>query len=152
MSDFGKFLWTKYLETNWALDGETQVAFASAEEIAELFFEEAGPIEKTAAEAGTKWNARAVIELDQKLMIFASSGETKLHLNLSPAGAIELWRRWQYAIMASMLEAAAKTKFSIPYPLRAPEYLAGTAIALWVLGGPAHEYPRRLFSQRKPKT
>ncbi len=149
MSDFGESLWIKYLETNWALDGDTQVGMAKADDIAELFFNGAGPIEKQASEAGTKWSPSAAAELDQKLMAFAESGETNMHLTLSPPAAIELWRRWQYAIVAAMLEAKAETDFSIPYPLHAPEELAGTAVALWMLGGPARGYPRRMFSGNK---
>lgn len=145
MKDFGRYLWEKFLETNWAIDDNTQMSEASADQIAEMFFDAAGYIEKTAKEAGNLWSEKAVIQLDQKLMQFAESGETEMKIDLNPECKEELWRRWSYAIVALTLESKAGKPFSIPYPHGAPPLLVGTAVTLWILGGPAHDYPRGMF-------
>lgn len=148
MKHLGQYLWEKFLETNWVCDETTVIAHSSAMEAAEAFWDSASAISDAAKSVGYVWSEDAVSQLDDALKRFAESGETEMNLKLSPEGAVELWRRWEYTIVALMLEDKARTSFSIPYPQGAPELISGSAVALYLLGGPGRDYPMEMFAKK----
>ncbi|MBN9471689.1 MAG: hypothetical protein J0J10_23245 [Bosea sp.] len=150
MQDLGKELWAIFLDAACPLQSaRPKLDFASAEEVSRLFFENAALAEAPAKETGHRWAPSGIVEVDFALRRLAESGRPDLELKLSPAGAEEFWRRWQYAIIAAQLEHAAGNEFSIPYPRHAPPIVQGTAVLLSILAGAARDYRREVFEHRE---
>lgn len=114
---------------------------ASWDDIVHALFDRGEPIKRVADAAGNAWTPEAVDHLDEVLMGIAATGQIPAELDLAPATAVELWRRWKYGIVGAQLESAAGHRLNIPSPRKAPDEVKSWALILFALGGPAKAYP-----------
>lgn len=86
-------------------------------------------------------------EADKALLMLAISGSFEDWATFS-AGAWKIIEcRWSWAMVATRLEAAMGTDFSIQLPRGAPEQARSTAAILYVLGTPARNPPAEWLAQ-----
>lgn len=145
MDKFGTDLFMMLMAKAWPNPDKSRIERVTWAQVEKFFFENATPIRTAAIGTETAWSKSGIEDLDIALMQLAEAGEFVGVFDVSPAAAKELWRRWQYAIIAAGLDSAAGEEFGLPLPMDAPAALKGLAIMLYVLGGPARDYDPRMF-------
>ena len=117
--------------------------FVSFREVADLFFENAGMVRGFAESSGHEWWPDCVKDADDWLIAIAEDGYSEGVRMIRPGLAEELWRRWQYVIVASMLEAEqGKVRPALTLPRNIPDALKGMAVIVYFLAGEGRNYSR----------
>lgn len=145
MDRFGTDLLMQLLTTAWPHGDPRRKEPVSWNDVVKLFFENAGQIRAEALKTGCVWTVDAIEELDMALMAIAEAGQFTGEFKMSPMAAVELWRRWRYAIIAAQLEADLGAELNLTIPRDAPDTLKGLGLMLYVLGGPARDYDPAMF-------
>lgn len=148
MSRRGIDLLLTFLKKAWPRYDRVEPEYATWEELSELFFDNAPMVRAAAESAEREWTPKSVRDLDTWLSDLAALGEYESAFKVPHTAAEELWRRWQYAIIACELEATIEEHINMPAPSDAPDELKGFAIMLYILGGMARQYPKEMFSNR----
>lgn len=117
-------------------------AFVSFPEVAEMFFNNAGMVKQAAEEGGHEWSSEAVQEADDWLTGIAEDGVFDGRRSMTASVAEEIWRRWQWVLTASMLEAeVGKMRPALTLPANIPDDLRAMAVMIYFLAGEGREYP-----------
>lgn len=131
---------------SWPNPDRSRIERVTWADVQKLFFESAAPIREAALATGVPWSVKGIEDLDVALMEIAETGKFTGEFSVTPVAGQELWRRWQYAIIAASLEAEAGLELGLPLPMDAPDALKGLAVVLYVLGGPARDYDPGMFA------
>lgn len=140
--DFGTMLMLMMLAKGWSHeedDGSRE--YATWEDVSEIMFDVAKMAHKGVREHDMAWRPESVEALDQWLMDVSESGQFEGQMSGPPVIFPELYRRARYAVAAAELENLKGPPLMLPLPLKAPDGLKGMALALYILGGPARDYP-----------
>lgn len=143
MSDFGTVLLNTILDTAWPDGPYEPVELAQWTEVSELMFEIAQMANAALDMHGSRWEESSVAALDVWLMDIAKAGSFEGRVSIDADAAPELARRARFAVAASQLEAMSGEPLNLPLPALAPDGLKGLAAVLYVLGGPARDYPEQ---------
>ncbi|TNF21852.1 MAG: hypothetical protein EP318_06160 [Rhodobacteraceae bacterium] len=142
MKDFGTLLLRMFFAKNWsAEDGPTE--YATWEDVTAVMFDVAKMATQAADKYEAVWEPGAVEALDTWLMEIAESGQFDGRTTVPRDAAREMERRAKYAVVASELEAKRGSPLNLPFPAEAPDDMKGWGLVLYVLGGPARDYPEQ---------
>lgn len=145
--NFGQALMSTFFDRAFPMTRNIELELVSWDEVAKLFFE-ASTMIKAAADADPKpWALSSVSLLDTWLREAAERGAWDGNISVPTGTAQELWRRWQYVIMASMLEEQKGEPLNLPVPKAADDGMKGWALVLYMVGGPGRSYPRTMFDR-----
>ena len=147
MSRFGSDLLLTFLSKAWPNFRNSPIEYVTYKDLAEMFFNTASMIRQVAVDGGNSWTPSAPALLDDWLASVARSGVFEGDLKVPSDAGEELWRRWQSAIVACELEATEREALDVPFPADAPEAIRSGAAVLYIIGGPAREYPAEMFTR-----
>ncbi len=118
--------------------------FVSFPDVAKLFFDNAKMFRDAAVESGHDWSVDSISQADDWLIGIAEDGQFDGVRTLKSGMAEELWRRWQYATLATALEAeGGQMRPALTLPRNIPDDLKGMAVMIYFLAGEGRDYPAR---------
>jgi hypothetical protein len=149
MRDFGKMLWSAYLDIHLPrpdIRGREQlkpplIDNLAGHDCAEFLWRTIEMLGvHSMPDTEEAWQ-RAVCEVDVALADVAISGDFSPLQGLSSEGFAELADRLSFGIVGATMEDEAKTGFSIPVPRFAEDHVKELCVFLFVSGGPGRDRP-----------
>ena len=143
---FGLDLLRMYLATTFP-HAKGPPEYAEWSDVQSIFFELCKSALPAAQSEGRRWHPSSVEALDGWLMDISNSGQFAGDMNIPKGTAEEMYRRCRYALIASMLEEEAGKPLHMPFPSDIPNEAKGWGLMLFILGGPARDYPRDIVEK-----
>ena len=142
MYEFASNVWSVYLDKHFPASPMSKMGLVGADSIAGLFWEISSGLDTSGMRPIRL--PKAVEGADRIIYDMALDGHLKRlkYPPLDPDVANELMLRIDYARLATALESAAATGWSVQVPVGAPEKIYIHCIVLYVLAGPAKDIPQ----------